>query len=154
VTSFGPADKRDTEIGTPRRGWTWCRSHKRWEREDDLIDFEVSDGWLDFYHLRGLTPRQSPKLFVPSVRDGISRAFEEIRPVLERLLAELSAPSGDGRADQAMALLAENRRLREENIRLREENARLRARPETPEKGTGGKVKKEGGEEKRKGKPI
>ena len=28
---------------------------------DDLIDFKVSDDWLDYYHDRGLTPRESGK---------------------------------------------------------------------------------------------
>lgn len=32
------------------------------ERQD-LIDFAVSDDWLDFYHRQGLTPRMSPRYF-------------------------------------------------------------------------------------------
>lgn len=29
----------------------------------ELIDFPVSDDWLDYYHRQGLTPRMSPRYF-------------------------------------------------------------------------------------------
>jgi hypothetical protein len=147
VTSPNPFNKKDTEIRTPSQGRTWCISHKRWEREDDLIDFGVSDDWLDFYHRQGLTPRRSQKYFSQSIREGIADDLERIRSVLERLLTELSAPPGDGREGLAMTLLRENRRLREEN-------ERLRARLETPEKGEMGKGRGKGDEERRRGKPV
>jgi hypothetical protein len=147
MTSPNPFNKKDTEIRTPSQELTWCFAHKRWEREDDPIDFGVSDDWLDFYHRQGLTPRRSQKYFAPSVREGISDDLERIRSVLERLLAELSVPPGDGRKGPAMTLLSENRRLREEN-------ARLRARLEAPEKGERGKGGEEGEGGKRRGKPV
>jgi len=40
---------------------------------EDLIDFPVSDDWLDFYHERGLTPRSSGR-YSPAER----RLLEEI----------------------------------------------------------------------------
>ena len=147
MTSPNPFNKKDTETRTQSQWRTWCLSHKRWERVDDLIDFEVSDDWLDFYHRQGLTPRRSQKYFAPSVREGISDDLERIQSVLERLLAELSVPPGDGRDGPAMTLLRENRRLREEN-------ARLRARLEALEKGERGKGREGGEGGKRKGKPV
>jgi len=147
MTSPNPFNKKDTEIRTASQWMTWRFAHKMWEREDDLIDFRVSDDWLDFYHRQGLTPRRSQKYFAPSVREAISNDLEGIQSILERLLAELSVPPGDGREGPVMALLRENRKLREENMWLR---ARLGAL----EKGEGWKGGERGDKERRRGKPV
>jgi len=47
---------------------------------EDLIDFPVSDDWLDWYHRQGLTPRSSGRMN-PTER----RLFENIERILNRL---------------------------------------------------------------------
>ena len=47
---------------------------------DDLIDFKVSDDWLDYYHDRGLTPRESGKRM-----NELIRAVETLAELIRRL---------------------------------------------------------------------
>jgi len=54
---------------------------------DDLIDFKVSDDWLDYYHDRGLTPRESGKRMNELIR-AVETLAEESKKT-NKLLAEL-----------------------------------------------------------------
>ena len=47
---------------------------------DDLIDFKVSDDWLDYYHDRGMTPRESGKR-----TNELIRAIETLAELIRRL---------------------------------------------------------------------
>lgn len=50
---------------------------------EDLIDFPVSDDWLDFYHRRGLTPRSSGRL-PPEVK-ALYKQMEQMNKRMEML---------------------------------------------------------------------
>ena len=50
---------------------------------EDLIDFPVSDDWLDFYHRRGLTPRNSGRLS-PEVK-ALYKQMEQMSKRMEML---------------------------------------------------------------------
>ena len=50
---------------------------------EDLIDFPVSDDWLDFYHRRGLTPRNSGRLS-PEVK-ALYKQMEQMNKRMEML---------------------------------------------------------------------
>lgn len=80
---------------------------------DDLIDFPVNEGWLDFYHAQGLTPRSSGR-----IRRG---------PTVAELPRQILLRETD---DRPVPLALEMDRLREENERLRRHNGRLQAEVE------------------------
>ncbi len=42
---------------TARKNQPGCRCGFDHEDGEDMIDFQVADCWLDFYHQQGLTPR-------------------------------------------------------------------------------------------------
>lgn len=67
-------------------GNVWCPEHRRWEPENDPIDFLVSDNWRDHYYECGLTPYPSPTY----QRPGDRMLIEALRECMGSV-AELSA---------------------------------------------------------------
>ena len=46
-----------------KENMVWCHFPQHFKPANDLVDFPVSDDWLDFYHRQGLTPRKSPHYY-------------------------------------------------------------------------------------------
>lgn len=70
--------------GEPKRqgNQVWCYSHACYESADDLIDYPVSDLYLDAAYRQGLTPRKSPFYSASVQQEAI---FQEINGLREEL---------------------------------------------------------------------
>ena len=72
----------------------------------DLIDFPVSDDWLEWYHKKGLTPRRPP-----------DRSFDEYAYRLEKLLKHYENRIEILEQNQKMLIKLINKLLGEGNIK-------------------------------------
>jgi len=92
---------------------SWCSIHRRHEPDNDLIDYPVSDSYLNHYHRQGLTPRNAP--------DPPDPAPVLLARAVDRLDTLAGALDGGARRE-AMADLD---KMRRETARLKADLARL-----------------------------
>jgi hypothetical protein len=75
---------------------------------EDLIDFPCSPDWLEYYHLRGLTPRRPVRepaeadRELRAIREGLENLTAALTRVLERLSAEPAETERENRSDPSL----------------------------------------------------